>query len=143
MDKKYVISGISKIRNEANRFLEEKLNECNLDGFVASHGSIISVLFRNNGSLTMGEIARIVGKDKSTITKLIEKLIEKGYVIKEKSVEDKRVTYIKLTNKSWEIQDDFNRISSELNNKAYNGFTEKEAETLVVLLDRMLRNFMK
>ena len=54
MDKKYVIAGISKIRNASNNYLEEELKRCNLIGFSTSHGSILSILFKNNGSLTMG-----------------------------------------------------------------------------------------
>lgn len=62
----------------------------------------------------MKKIANIVGKDKSTITVLIENLIALGYVKKEESEKDKRVTYILLTEKSYAIQKQFDNISEAL-----------------------------
>lgn len=62
----------------------------------------------------MKKIANIVGKDKLTITVLIENLIALGYVKKEESEKDKRVTYILLTEKSYAIQKQFDNISEAL-----------------------------
>lgn len=143
IDTEHIISGISKIRNSANSFLEEELSKCNLDGFVASHGAILSRLFENGGKLTMSEIAKYVGKDKSTVTGLIEKLDKSGYISKVKSNEDKRVTFIVLTDKSWGIRDNFNKISDDLIRKAFENFTNDEQKSLVLLLSKMLMNFEK
>lgn len=47
----------------------------------------------------MKELAEKIFRKKPTVTVLVDKLVTLGYVIKEKSKADSRVTFIKLTEK--------------------------------------------
>jgi DNA-binding MarR family transcriptional regulator len=89
----------------------------------------------------MKEITLLIGKDKSTVTALVNKLSKRGYVQKEKGLEDKRVTCVNVTEKGEEIKHKFSEISSEVYNVAYKDFTEEEKETLLRLLKKMNKNF--
>jgi len=42
---------------------------------VLLYGNILTVLFDNDGKLTMKQIGELVGKDKSTIISLVNKLV--------------------------------------------------------------------
>ena len=103
-------------------FIEQKLKEKELNDLVTSYGNILTVLYDNDGVLSMKEIGNLIGKDKSTVTALCNKLINLGYIEKEKSTKDKRVTYIKVTQKSKNIESKFNDISQEV----YLSFSEKD-----------------
>ena len=107
-------------------FIEQKLKEKELNDLVTSYGNILTVLYDNDGVLSMKEIGnligKLIGKDKSTVTALCNKLINLGYIEKEKSTKDKRVTYIKVTQKSKNIESKFNDISQEV----YLSFSEKD-----------------
>ena len=91
----------------------------------------------------MNEISKQVSKDKSTITVLVNKLIERGYLQKEKSLLDRRVTYILLTEKALELSDVFKEISNEMRKVAYDGFSDEEREAFISLLGRINENFDK
>ncbi|ENH96777.1 MarR family transcriptional regulator [Gracilibacillus halophilus YIM-C55.5] len=54
-------------------------------------------LIENNGSLRMNEIAQKLSIKKSNVTPLIHKLTERNFIVRKKSEEDRRVTYIQLS----------------------------------------------
>jgi len=89
----------------------------------------------------MKEIAGLIHRDKSTVTYLINSLTKEGYVIRKKSDEDSRETYIVLTPKAWEIQDKIMSISQKLISTAFCGMTEEEQLKLLELLNKMDENF--
>ncbi|WFD08998.1 MarR family winged helix-turn-helix transcriptional regulator [Tepidibacter hydrothermalis] len=137
----YSISYISTTRKKYQNFLEKELKEHNIQNIVPSHGSILSVLYRNNGKLTMKEIAKLIRRDKSTVTSLCNKLVSFGYIKKEKCEKDKRVTYISLTQKGIDIRPEFEEISKKLIDTAYKGFTKEEEDMFFYLLNKLKKNF--
>ncbi|MCT4597023.1 MAG: MarR family transcriptional regulator [Vallitalea sp.] len=141
MQDKYIIYFISKTKKRMTKFLEKKLNEYDLGDLIPSHGNILTVLYENNNKLTMKEIANKVGKDKSTITSLINKLIKLGYVTKETNPKDKRVSFIILTDKGKSIESKYNKICDEVSLTAYNGFSDEEKEVFLKLLKKLSTNF--
>ncbi|MBW9153032.1 MarR family winged helix-turn-helix transcriptional regulator [Clostridium estertheticum] len=141
MNDKYIIHFISRTRKKMISFIEKKLLENGLNGLIPSHGNILTALYENNGKLTMKKIAEITRKDKSTITPLINKLLEHGYITKEKDETDKRVTYIIITSRGNQIKDKYNAISNEVNITAYKDFSQEEKEIFLKLLKKMNNNF--
>jgi MarR family transcriptional regulator, organic hydroperoxide resistance regulator len=132
MNDRYIVHFISRTRKKMLNFIKEKLIEENLDGLIPSHGNVLTALYENNGKLTMKKIAEITKKDKSTITPLINKLLELGYIIKVKDEKDK---------KGKEIKGKYNTISNEVYNTAYKNFSEEEKEIFLKLLKKMNNNF--
>jgi len=141
MNKNYVLSLVSKVRAEATNLLEKELVKNGIEGLVPSHGSMLSILYRNNGKLKMKAVADLINRDKSTVTHLVNKLIKDGYVVREQSSEDSREVYVVLTKKAWDMEAKFGSISQNLITTAYKGFTEDEKEKLMQLLDKMRDNF--
>lgn len=141
MKDKYIIYFISRTKAEMIKFIDNKLKKNNLDGLIPSHGNILTALFESDKPLTMKEISNKIGKDKSTVTALVNKLISLGYIQKEKSISDKRVTYIKLTQNARNIEYSFNHISSQVRQTAYNNFTEEEKKEFLRLLKKLSTNF--
>ncbi|WP_461206013.1 MarR family winged helix-turn-helix transcriptional regulator [Clostridium sp. DL1XJH146] len=141
MNDKYIVYFISRTKKKMIDFLEKKLEEQDIYGLIPSHGNILTALYENEKELTMKEIARIIGKDKSTVTPLINKLVKLGYVEKLKCEKDKRITFIKLTEKGRENESKYMNISKEIYETAYKGFTEEEKEVFLRLLKKMNNNF--
>lgn len=142
MNDKYIVYFISKTKMYMEKFIEKKLKENNMGELVSSHGNILTVLYENRGSrLTMKDIATKIGKDKSTVTVLVNKLIKLGYVEKEHSNQDKRIVYISLTLKAIEAQARYNAICSDVKNTAYSEFTKEEKEQFLKLLRKLSDNF--
>lgn len=141
MNDKYIVYFISKTKKKMTDFIEKELKEKGLNDLVPSYGNILTVLYDNDGKLSMKEIGRLIGKDKSTVTALVNKLLKLGYVKKEKCKVDKRVTYVKITEKGKKIEDKFNDISKEVYLTAYKNFSKEEREVLLKLLKKLNNNF--
>jgi len=135
-----ILSLISKIREKVNRRIITDMEEHGIQAIVTSHGDILHALNRNP-RLTMAEIASKIGKDKSTVTALVDKLVRLGYVKKERDTEDSRVVYVVLTEKGYELKPVFEEISKDLLEVFYTGITEKEKEELFYVLNKIYHNF--
>jgi len=106
---------------------------------VTSHGDIIYALL-NQQKMTMAEIAHSIGRDKSTVTTLIDKLVKLGYVVKERDTTDTRVVYVTLTDRGTELKPIFEAISNKVLGTFYNGISENERQELARILDKIYHN---
>lgn len=134
---KQTLSLISRIKEKGNRFIIEQLKANGIEELVPSHGDILAVLFKYEKS-TMKDIADKIHRTKPTVTVLVDKLEKLGFVKREKSNEDSRITYIVLTETGKGFKALFENISEELNNILYKNLTDEEAEMLDKLLKKML-----
>lgn len=141
MNDKYIVYFVSRAKANMIKFIENRLKSNNLNDLIPTHGNILTALYESDKKLTMKEIAKKIGKDKSTVTSLVNKLINLGYLTKEQSTLDRRVTYISLTQKSRAIEDKFNFISSQVKETAYKDFTHEEKEEFLRLLKKLSSNF--
>lgn len=136
MKQKNALSLIGRIREKANKFIIRELETHGIKGLVPSHGDILVILFHGE-KYTMKELADKINRTKPTVTVLIDKLAEYGFIQKEKSYTDSRVTYIKLTNKGIELRPIFEDISEKLNAMLYGDFTDEESELFEMLLNKV------
>ncbi len=118
----------------------QELKKRGLNGLAPSHGEILGALLVK-GKFQMKDLVKVLEKDKSTITALVNKLVKLGYVKKSKDPDDKRVSYISLTQKGKSFRPDFMGISKKLRNQAYKNITDDEKDTLFRLLDKINANF--
>ena len=133
------ISLISRIRENANKFICKELETSGITGIVPSHGDIMAVLFKSH-KCTMKELAANIRRTKATLTVLVDKLEKIGYVKREKSSQDSRVTYITMTKKGLDLKPVFEDISKKLNNLVFTDISEKEGETLHKILEKINKN---
>lgn len=141
MNDKYIIYFISKTKANMLKFLTNQLTKNQLFDLIPTHGNILTALYEANKPLTLKEITSKIGKDKSTVTILVNKLVKLGYLEKIKDEEDKRNTLIHLTDKALALQPKFNQISQEVYHTAYNNFSEEEKQEFLRLLKKLNKNF--
>ena len=89
----------------------------------------------------MHELSEAIHRDKSTVTALVNKLKEQGYVERIQSESDSRVVYVRLTEKGKAYTVETGAISSALNEKCFAGFTESQKDALYEFLARISKNF--
>jgi MarR family transcriptional regulator, organic hydroperoxide resistance regulator len=134
-----IIATISTVREKANRYISHQLRKRGVEDIATPYGAIFVNLFRS-GELTMGEIARNIRRDKSTVTVLIRKLVDLGYVETSSSPQDARATVVRLTEKGKSLEPVFIEITKGIQKRVYKGFTETEKEVLASLLERVRDN---
>lgn len=135
-----VISLISRIDTITSLFLKNKLELQGFRGIVSSHGFILHLLTLHE-KLSMGEISKLINRDKSTTTALIKKLEQGGFLKKMPCKEDSRIRYIMLTNKGLKLTATTIDISNELIETAYKDFSDTEKTDLYRLLLKLENNF--
>ncbi|EJL24946.1 MarR family winged helix-turn-helix transcriptional regulator [Brevibacillus sp. BC25] len=131
---------ISHIRDVVNKLIISELEKHGVEGIVPSHGDILLCLYKHD-NVTMKELAEYIHRTKPTVTVLINKLVACGYVIREKDVNDNRITYIKLTQRGMELQPIFQEVSNRIREMMYGGLSETEGELLENLLEKVLQRF--
>jgi len=143
MNDKYIVYYLSKTKKIMHRYIAKRLIEEGIRDIVPSHGNIFTALSENGGVLPMKDIARLSGKDKSTITSHIKHLVSCGYIEKSTSKRDKRVTLIKLTSKGESFLNVYTQISKEINDISYIDMTDEEKKYLLLGLKNLYLNFKK
>lgn len=139
-DTSSILNLISRIHSDVADYLQTKLKDLGLEKMASSHGNILYRLTLEE-KLTMSDLAKLVNRDKSTVTVLVRKLEEKGFIKREISEEDGRVSYISLTEEGKSFTQDTSGISKELKEIGYKGFSEEEKNMLLSFLLRISENF--
>lgn len=131
---------ISRIREQVRRFIAQELKRRGFQGIDSSHGTVIFSLMQS-GELSMNEMAGKADRTPQTITCLVKKLVEQGYVVTEKSAEDSRVTMARLTAEGERLAEVLGEISEEIYKIQYEGTPQEEIAILRTALQRMYHNF--
>lgn len=135
----HIVALISRIRGQANNLLVAELARSGHSGLAPSHGAILHTL-AERGPMPMSALAEAIGKQKNTLTTLVNKLEQAGYVLKTPSREDSRVTLVSLSPKAIAAGPDFAAISQILLAAVWADMPQAEREALVQGLEKILRN---
>ena len=130
---------VSRIRHGLHDFLKKELQRRGLSGLVPSHGLILGCLYCEN-HIPMHRLAQLIGRRKSTLTVLTDKLENRGYLRRESSDGDNRVRRLALTAKGEEARPAFEEISAAMQEKLWRGFSEEEKKLTMSLLLRLSDN---
>lgn len=102
---------------------------------------VLLVILKNINGITQHDISKIIGKDKTTITRLIDGLVNKEYILRIQDEHDRRNNQIFLTDIGKKAENILTPIAIKTNNKALKGFSEKEVELFISLLNKLILNF--
>ena len=75
-----------------------------------------------------------------TVTGLLNRLEEKGFITREQNLNDKRSKFIKMTEKTQRVLDDAYLYIQELDAKMLNGISKEEQEQLFKYMYKILDN---
>ena len=94
---------INMIKELSNYFSTIRDELCEPYGISSIQAIIILDIYHNPKENKVTDVCKRLHKSTNSISPLINRLVEKGYLLKEQSKEDKRITYVKLTDKTKEI----------------------------------------
>ena len=132
-----MIALMSRITELTNRMIVDELHAHGIEGIVPSHGGILTRLFTGK-QYTMQEMAAAIHRTRPTLTVLVRKLEAQGYVLREKSKADSRVTFLRITEKGRALEPVFREISDQMNALVYQGLSDDEAQRMSGQLRQML-----
>lgn len=133
---------MSMIRSKAKSLILSEFRKNNIEGLSSSHAAILNFLYKSDQKLRMVDIAEKIGRDKSTLTVLINKLVKLKYVRRLKSRKDSRITYIVLTQKAIDLEPVFKNIADKMIETAFIGFNKSEKKDLMYKLEKLYKNYL-
>lgn len=89
---------------------------------------------------TAADIARHSSVDTSAVTRMLDRLEAKGLIVKTRSLTDRRIIHLKLTETGEIASRQIPFVLAEQLNKRLQGFEQAEVDILKSLLKRMLAN---
>lgn len=112
--------------------------------YRSEQGKILSILWTaKEGKATATDISLATGLANNTLTSMIKKLVEQGLVTIEVSQVDKRKKYVVLTELGWSQKVIGDRVSQELGEIFYAGFSDQEIQLFEDLQERVIDNLKK
>jgi len=108
-------------------FEDEELTFSQWTALVALH----------SGVTTAGDLAHNICHDAGSLTRLVDQLVERGFVTRERSATDRRVVTLALTPHGSELVEEMAPRVMDLWNGLLSGFTHAEIDTLIALLTRL------
>ena len=109
--------------------------------YRSEQGKILTVLWqKEDGRATATDIALASGLANNTLTSMIKKLVDQGLVTIEQSEQDKRKKFVVLTELGWEQKEIGDRVSKELGEIFYQGFSNQEIREFEAYQERIITN---
>lgn len=133
---------IAKIHQVSGRIFSRILKQHNIHEINPAQGRILFVLWEHD-EIPITELSRKTQLEKSTLTSMLDRLEEDGFIRRTASKEDRRKTIIKRTDKDKSFQQEYSQISDDMTAIFYKGFSDREIERFEEYLQRILDNLME
>ena len=129
---------IGQIHRLGGRILSKKLQARGIE-INPAQGRFMFVLWQDDG-IPITDLAKQTSLGKSTLTSMLDRLEQAGYVRRVPSPHDRRVVLIERTDKDRAFQQQYVQVSQEMAALFYRGFSEAEIEAFEGYLERILDN---
>ncbi|MDO4804171.1 MAG: MarR family transcriptional regulator [Lachnospiraceae bacterium] len=104
-------------------------------GLTYTQYIVLLVLWEKDG-ISVGELGKKLYLDNGTLTPLLKKMQEKGYLIRQRSHDDERIVLVSLTEEGSKLRDKVEDIPARINDSL--SLTSEEMETLYGLLYKVI-----
>lgn len=130
---------ISRVKRVGSRRFDRLLAESGIDAFNGAQGRILYVLWQKD-DVPISTLSAQTGLANTTLTSMLDRMEQAELVRRVPARNDRRKVHIVLTDKAKLLQDDYERISQEMNELYYIGFSEDEIRRFEGYLYRILDN---
>ncbi|MCI9440214.1 MAG: MarR family transcriptional regulator [Ruminococcus sp.] len=127
---------------QINNVFEKDLNgRLKAIGVTSSQCAVLDYLFHTNKEeVSQRDVEQNLNLKNPTVTGLLKRLDEKGYILCVPNAEDKRRKNIYLTEKAYDIQRRMDTDRKKLDKRLTRGMTKKEVAAVTRALEKMLYN---
>lgn len=129
---------VKQINNVYEKDLNERLKRL---GITSSQCAVLDYLFHTNKEeVNQRDVERNLSLKNPTVTGILKRLDEKGFILCVPNTTDKRKKNIYLTEKAYDIQRKMEADRRKLDRELTRGMTKKEIAALTRGLEKMLYN---
>ncbi len=133
---------ITQIKQVQGRIFDALLQKAGIEEFNGAQGRILYVLWQEDG-LSVVELAKRTGLAKTTLTSMLERMDEKGFLERVPDIKDRRVLRIFLTARAQRLSDKYDQVSDEMSQIFYKDFGEEEIVAFEKSLEKILGNLVE
>ena len=120
------------LSDELDRELQESA------GLGLSEMLVIVQVMLAGGRLKMADVADTIVVTRGAVTKIVDRLVEAGYLDREPSAEDRRVIYAVITDRAFELVHDQQELFDEITERRLGALLGgRDLHTLHLLIDRL------
>jgi DNA-binding MarR family transcriptional regulator len=97
-------------------------------------------LLWNHGDMSQQQLADMMQKDKNSVTKLVDAIERKGFVMRRQNINDRRSNTVVLTEKAELLKNEAKTKGISILDAMLEGISEEELRTFLEILHRLNRN---
>lgn len=130
---------IGQIKQIQGRVFDKLLQQAGIEEFNGAQGRILYVLWQQD-NLAIIELSQRTGLAKTTLTSMLDRMEERGFLVRKIDSQDRRQFRIVLTEKSKKLNEKYNQVSDRMSELFYQGFEDQEIILFEERLQRILKN---
>jgi DNA-binding MarR family transcriptional regulator len=130
-----VIEAIVYLYTESRRLTKELARRADLTG---PQLTVVKML-EQIGDLSLSELSERIRAQNSTVTGIIDRMVRENLVVRERSKEDRRVVYIRLTPKGRKLAQEITVEPMEIFRSALEDLSANEVRDLVKILGKVAK----
>lgn len=111
-------------------------------GITADQFRLLTNLWRTDG-LTQQQLADLLGRDRASITRMVDILEKCGLLLRQPDASDRRVNRVFLTEKGKELEQTATQVAKQCLEKMTCNFSEEERIQFHSLLDKAIENLVE
>lgn len=120
------------------QFLAAKLRQ--MDVPLTPEQFMLIDLLWNQGEMTQQQLADQLQKDKNSVTKLVDAIERKGFVVRRQNKHDRRANILVLTDRANQLKPDAKQKGISILDQILDGIDEEELRTFLSTLRKLNRN---
>lgn len=124
--------------NKARNILLMEMDAALKDLAITSQQMGIVLSLARGVAATPFELSKLLGIDTGLMTRMLDKLEKKGLLTRARSIDDRRVVNLAVTEKGWDVAAQMQEVAPEVLNARLKDFTKAEFNELRRLLDKFL-----
>lgn len=133
-----IFYSIEKAIKVYRKFAQQHYAEI-IDDITVDQALILQFLSRGE-NLSQKELAGLLFKEDASITRMVESLVKKKYLVRKKDTNDRRKSVLKITDKGLTNMDVLESIILSNRKKALEGITQQELDQMNAVLKKIINN---
>ena len=134
---------VGRMTHEMFRVLRKRFQEEEETKLTIEQFGLLHMINREDDNVIQQTMADRMGKNKSTILRLIDSLEKKELVRRASGVKDKRENYLMVTKKGQKVIEQYLTIEFELIDELQQGITVSDIETFYKVVNQIKSNAEK
>lgn len=133
---------VSQVKQIQGRIFDKLLKNHGIDDFNGPQGRILYVLWQQD-NLPISELGSRTSLAKTSLTTMLDRMEERGYIQRSNAPNDRRQILITLTDKARSLNSKYDEVTAQMNQIFYEGFSDDAIKAFDNDLQHVLENLQK